>query len=124
MEIFESRVAEYEEKWKTAESNLNESKASWEEQRRLHSEEVKKLVTRCEELASQNALLHEQGEKVLVLNIILMNKYFALFGGWGGRDGSTLFGACEKSVSSSTILRGPLSILPATLVSLCNNTDL
>lgn len=70
MEILESRVAESEEKLKTAENNLNESKASWEKQRRLHSEEVKKLVTRCEELTSQNALLHEQGEKVLVLNFI------------------------------------------------------
>lgn len=70
MEILESRVAESEEKLKTAENNLKESKASWEEQRRLHSEEVKKLVTRCEELTSQNALLHEQGEKVLVLNFI------------------------------------------------------
>lgn len=64
LETFESRFAETEEKRKNAESNLNECKASWEEQKNLHKAELEKLVSRCEELTSQNALLHEQGEKV------------------------------------------------------------
>ena len=74
METFDSRLAESEEKWKTAENNLNECKASWEEQKRLHAEELGKLTSRCEELTSQNALLHEQGEKVgelLRVNMLL-----------------------------------------------------
>ena len=62
---FKSRMTETEEKWKSAENNLQDCKASWEEQKRLHVEELNKLVSRCEELTSQNALLHEQGEKVL-----------------------------------------------------------
>lgn len=64
LETFESRLAETEEKWKTTENNLNECKASWEEQKRLHAEELGKLVSRCEELTDQNTLLHQQGEKV------------------------------------------------------------
>ena len=69
METFESRMTETEEKWKAAENNLQECKASWEEQKRLHVEELNKLVSRCEELTSQNALLHQQGEKVKVMNL-------------------------------------------------------
>ena len=64
METFQSRLVETEEKWKTAEGNLSESKASWEEQKHHHAEELEKLVLRCEELSNQNALLHQQGEKV------------------------------------------------------------
>jgi hypothetical protein len=71
LQTFESRLAESEEKWKTAENNLNECKASWEEQKRLHEEEMGKLTSRCEELTSQNALLHEQGEKVATVYLFL-----------------------------------------------------
>ena len=67
METFESRLVGSEDKWKTAENNLNECKASWEEQKHLREEEIKKLTSRCEELTNQNALLHEQGEKVAIL---------------------------------------------------------
>ncbi|XP_028412966.1 nucleoprotein TPR-like isoform X2 [Dendronephthya gigantea] len=64
LETFESRLAETEEKRKNAEGNLNECKASWEEQKNIHKGELEKLVSRCDELKNQNALLHEQGEKL------------------------------------------------------------
>lgn len=68
LETLESRLAETHQQWKTAENSLTESKASWEEHKRLHAEELKKLTARCEELTSQNTLLHQQGEKVVLFD--------------------------------------------------------
>ncbi|XP_046856770.1 nucleoprotein TPR-like isoform X3 [Xenia sp. Carnegie-2017] len=64
LEDVELRLAEAEMNNKRAESSLNECKASWEEKYRLQAQELSNIVSRCEELTNQNALLHEQGEKL------------------------------------------------------------
>ncbi|XP_057885959.1 nucleoprotein TPR isoform X2 [Melospiza georgiana] len=53
-----------EEAAQKAESELLESKASWEERERMIKDEASKLASRCEDLEKQNRLLHEQLESM------------------------------------------------------------
>ncbi|XP_027757763.1 nucleoprotein TPR isoform X2 [Empidonax traillii] len=53
-----------EEAARKAESELLESKASWEERERMIKDEASKLASRCEDLEKQNRLLHEQLESM------------------------------------------------------------
>ncbi|KFP73040.1 Nucleoprotein TPR, partial [Acanthisitta chloris] len=53
-----------EETAQKAESELLESKASWEERERMIKDEASKLASRCEDLEKQNQLLHEQLESM------------------------------------------------------------
>ncbi|NWV77931.1 TPR protein, partial [Dasyornis broadbenti] len=53
-----------EEATQKAESELLESKASWEERERMIKDEASKLASRCEDLEKQNRLLHEQLESM------------------------------------------------------------
>ncbi|KFV68980.1 Nucleoprotein TPR, partial [Dryobates pubescens] len=53
-----------EEAARKAESELLESKASWEERERMIKDESSKLSSRCEDLEKQNRLLHEQLESL------------------------------------------------------------
>ena len=64
LQTFNERLKETEDNWKSVVNELNESKLSWEEQKNIKEEEMKQLVSRCDELVNQNTLLHEQGEKV------------------------------------------------------------
>ncbi|NWI47240.1 TPR protein, partial [Picathartes gymnocephalus] len=53
-----------EEAAQKAQSELLESKASWEERERMIKDEASKLASRCEDLEKQNRLLHEQLESM------------------------------------------------------------
>ncbi|XP_039411548.1 nucleoprotein TPR isoform X2 [Corvus cornix cornix] len=53
-----------EEATRKVESELLESKASWEERERMIKDEASKLASRCEDLEKQNRLLHEQLESM------------------------------------------------------------
>ena len=67
LQTFNERLKETEDNLKSVVNKLNESKLSWEEQKKIKEEEVKQLVSRCDELVNQNTLLHEQGEKVTTI---------------------------------------------------------